>query len=469
MTIDHEVSQELQALRNENNLLKQKLAQSTSQSILDTSSKTSTSSSTTTSELSLLEYRRYGRQLLVPQLVENSSSPTEAQLSLKNAKVLVVGAGGLGSPALLYLAASGVGQIGIVDPDTVDMSNLHRQIIHSTTTLDFPKVQSAALAMKNINPFCQVTTYHEPLNNLNSWSIVENYDVVLDCTDTPQSRYLINDACVVAGKPLVSGSGIRTEGQLSIFNHLNGPCYRCFFPNPPAPNSVTACSDAGVIGPCIGLIGTMMAVECLKILTHHYTQDNFKPFMTMYNGFSEQGSQSLRTFKMRGRKADCLSCGDAKKITREDIEAGKINYSQFCGTNIDRYDVIDYKTQQVSIEGFKSKYDTLLESLSEECGNNDNNIIVIDVRPVEHWNIVHLPHSIHLPLARLKRIDTLDDLTNIVPKLKVSSQVFVICRYGNDSRIATKILSDKFGISAKDVAGGLFRWAKVVDPNFVVY
>ncbi|KAG7691575.1 hypothetical protein KL930_005205 [Ogataea haglerorum] len=211
--------------------------------------------------LSLNEYLRYGRQLIVPEF------GLQGQISLKESRVLVVGAGGLGCPALQYLVGAGFGTVGIVDHDTVDMSNLHRQTLHTTETVGMLKCESAKLQLAKLNPLVQINTHPVALSQDNSFGIFEQYDIVLDCTDTPATRYLINDTAVLLGLTIISGSGLKTEGQLSILNFNNtGPCYRCFYPTPPPPSSVTACSDGGVLGPIIGIMGVMMALEAIKVV-----------------------------------------------------------------------------------------------------------------------------------------------------------------------------------------------------------
>ena len=274
--------------------------------------------------LTLDEYHRYGRQMIVEE-----TGGVEGQIKLKNAKVLVIGAGGLGCPSLPYLAGAGIGTIGIVDNDTIDTSNLHRQILHSTNNVGMLKCESAKKYLNMLNPNVKVITYPVRLDNNNAFDIMKDYDLVLDCTDTPVTRYLISDVAVNLGMTIVSASGVRTEGQLTILNFKNvGPCYRCFYPVPPSPNSVSSCSEGGVIGPCIGLVGVMMAVETIKLLLDAYTLDNWEPFLMQYSGFPKQ---TLRTFRMRGRKNNCKCCGTNPTINKQMIESNEIDYQEFCG------------------------------------------------------------------------------------------------------------------------------------------
>ena len=242
--VDAEMRAELAALKLENAVLRKQLASN--------NNKNGTSDSP--HPLSLEEYRRYGRQMIVEDI-----GGLKSQLKLKAAKVLVIGAGGLGCPALPYLTGAGVGTIGIVDNDVVDTSNLHRQVLHDSTKVGMLKCESAKQVLNKLNPHVEIVTYPVRLDYSNAFEIFEKYDCVLDCTDTPLTRYLISDVAVNVGIPVVSASGVGTEGQLTILNFQNeGPCYRCFFPTPPPPTSVSSCSEGGVIGPCIGLVGTCL-------------------------------------------------------------------------------------------------------------------------------------------------------------------------------------------------------------------
>ncbi|KAM9928440.1 hypothetical protein OXX80_010013 [Metschnikowia pulcherrima] len=259
--------------------------------------------------MSLEEYRRYGRQMIVPGF-----GSLESQLKLRNAKVLVIGAGGLGCPALLYLCGAGIGKIGILDNDVVDESNLHRQVLHTTTSVGKLKCDSAKEYLQRLNPHVDLATHPVRLSNENAFQIISMYDLVVDCTDTPATRYLINDVCVILGKTIVSGSGVKTDGQITILNYKNtGPCYRCFHPKPPTPDSVPTCSEAGVLGPAIGLTGIALATETIKVVSDYY-KDNFTPFIAMYSAFPQQ---TMRVFKMRNRQASCAACGDQPSISKK--------------------------------------------------------------------------------------------------------------------------------------------------------
>lgn len=401
--------------------------------------------------LSLEEFKRYGRQMIV-----EDTGGVSGQIKLRNAKVLVIGAGGLGCPVLPYLAGAGVGVIGIVDNDVVDTSNLHRQVLHNSTTVGMLKCESARQVLNKLNPFVEVRTYPVRLNNANAFEIFEFYDIILDATDTPLTRYLISDVAVNLGKTVVSASGLGTEGQLCILNYNNeGPCYRCFYPKPPTPTAVTSCQEGGVIGPCIGLVGTMMAVETLKLILGEYEKHGFQPFLKTYSGFPEQ---VLRTFRMRGKQSNCACCGERPTVTRESIESGFINYDAFCGSR--NYDVCT-SDERITVETFEKEYRT----------RKDSNHILLDVRPRHHYNISHLPDSHNVTVKELRDMDgELEKLRAHIPNINKDSEVVVMCRYGNDSRLATRLLIDRFGIpSVKDVSGGLFKYIDKVDPSIPKY
>lgn len=403
-------------------------------------------------QLSLEEYSRYGRQMIV-----EGTGGVVGQLRLKKAKVLVVGAGGLGSPSLPYLVGAGVGTIGIVDNDIVDTSNLHRQTIHNTAKVGMLKCESAKQVLKDLNPHVNINTYPVRLGPENAFSIFANYNIVMDCTDTPLTRYLISDVAVNLGKTVVSASGLGTEGQLTILNFNNiGPCYRCFYPVSPNPYAVSSCQEGGVIGPCIGLVGTMMAVETLKIIMGVYNNENFEPFLLSYSGFP---IQSLRRFKMRGRQSKCQTCGDAPVITKEAIESGIIDYNIFCGS----------RNYNVCAEGERLTAKEFDENYGPEFSGN--NKVLLDVRPSHHFDISHFNNAVNIPLKELRDMDgDISTLQSRIPNINKNSEVVVLCRYGNDSQLATRMLKDEFGIvNVKDVAGGFFKYIDDVDQSIPKY
>lgn len=401
--------------------------------------------------LTLEEYSRYGRQMIATE-----SHGVEGQLKLKRAKVLVIGAGGLGSPVLPYLAAAGVGTIGIVDDDKVEISNLHRQILHNSFNVGMYKCDSAKHFLNKLNPNVRVFTYPVRLSPNNAFSIFEEYNYILDCTDNLTSRYLISDVAVILGKTLVTGSGVGTHGQLAIFNFQNyGPCYRCYYPVPVDPMSVTTCDESGVIGPCIGLVGVMMAVETMKLILGVYNKSNFKPTLKLYSGFPEQ---TLRSFKMRGRQEDCECCGKNPSISRWAIESGKIDYVEFCGRR--NYNVCRPE-ERISVQEFYNDYKD----------RDDSSYIFLDVRPRHQYNISHLSHSYNVPLKELIEMNgNIRKLQDLIPTLDTKSEVVVICRRGNDSQLATRILRDDFHLEdVKDIKGGLFEYIDTIDPSIPKY
>lgn len=448
-----ELLQRIQQLEKENEQLKAVALQSLHTLRYNQSCSHSLQQSNSVNEepLSLEEFKRYGRQMIVPKF-----GSLNAQKKLRSSKILVVGAGGLGSPALQYLCAAGIGEIGIIDDDTVDVSNLHRQIIHKSNLVGILKCESAKQSMKDLNPFVKVETYPERLTVFNAFEIIDKYDLVLDCTDHPAVRYLINDVCVLLGKTIVSGSGLRAEGQLTILNYDQvGPCYRCFYPQAPEPSSITSCSDGGVIGPAIGLVGVAMAMETIKLLTGTYTRENFTPFLASYSAYP---LQQMKTFKMRPKQSSCKVCGDRPEITKEMVENGSIDYVSFCG-HIDEKNPPLQKKYRITVQ----EYSSLLNSQSREH-------TLIDVRPKEQFEITNLPGSINLdwPLV-FSKCDN-DKIDLLLPQdITKADQLYVICRFGNDSQLATAKLIEAGYLNAKDIIGGLNKWSEDIDAAFPKY
>lgn len=441
---ESDIRQRLEQLELENSRLKQEnasLKQSLPQPVNSSQDFTKIDAN-----FSLDEYKRYGRQMIVPEF-----GSLKSQIKLKNSKILVIGAGGLGCPAILYLSAAGVGKIGIVDDDTVEVSNLHRQVLHTTDNVGMFKCESAKKYVNKLNPHVEVETYACRLSNSNAFDIIRQYDLVLDCTDTPATRYLINDVSVICSKTIVSASGLKSEGQLTILNFNNkGPCYRCFHPNPPKPETVTTCADGGVIGPAIGLVGITMAMETIKLLTGFYTDNNFVPFLSQYSGFPQQ---TLRVFKMRGRQKTCAVCGDSSSITEQSITLNAIDYASFCG--------------KINPNVLDNQFRITPKELQE---NRDARTVLLDVRPKEQFEITALANSINIPwnpdLIKAESIDQyLPDAFS-----KEADKVIVICRYGNDSQVAAKKLIEEFNFAnVLDVKGGINRWSDEIDPTVPKY
>ncbi|AWU77260.1 uncharacterized protein C5L36_0C11660 [Pichia kudriavzevii] len=380
--------------------------------------------------LSSEEYSRYGRQMQVPVF-----QGLQGQIKLKTSKVLVVGCGGLGSSALLYLAASGLGTIGLLDHDRVEVSNLHRQIIHDTSTVGMYKTESAARKMNLLNPHLNINLHTECLSSLNSLRIFKDYNLVLDCTDNPITKYLISDTCVVLNIPLVNASSVKTDGQLMVLNFQDGPCYRCINPVPTKPENIATCSDNGVIGPCVGLVGTMMSIETIKILTGFYNSSNpYKPIMMMYSGYMDNNGQMLKSFKMRGKKKDCV----CNTMNRAYIQ--NFNYSLFCGDI--QYDVLE------------DQYRLSFSDLSAL-----DSYTILDVRPTEQFEIANFKDYVNLPLINIPYTSLIrKDLDTLKAELP-NHKIICVCKRGNDSRLSAKYLRD-IGIDAFDLVGGLDEYAK---------
>ncbi|KAH8822922.1 hypothetical protein DL96DRAFT_1619837 [Flagelloscypha sp. PMI_526] len=390
----------------------------------------------------LEDYQRYGRQMIL------DGFGLEGQLKLQRASVLVVGAGGLGCPALQYLCAAGVGKLGIIDHDVVELSNLQRQILHSTESLNMTKVQSAALSLNRINPTVQVEAMAEGLTPENAIRVITPYDVVLDCTDNAPTRYLLSDSCVALRKPLVSGAAQRFEGQLCIYNlHNTGPCYRCFFPRPPAQDTVGTCADTGVLGAVTGIIGNLQALETIKLLT------GFSEPMNTLLLYSALSPTPFRTIKLRPRKPGCSGCAQPSE---QIASISETDYIQFCGGPPP-----DWETRGMS-SGVNLRVN--VHELAEVLKNETGQYRMIDVRPRVEFGICHLPGSINIPIQEL-----------VANPASFTSEVdtYIICRLGNDSQIAAELLqSDKplgQGKFVKDVKGGLRAWSKYIDPAFPVY
>lgn len=398
-----------------------------------------------TEGLTTEEVSRYSRQMLVPCL------GLKGQIKLKESNILIVGAGGLGCPAALYLAAAGVGTITLLDYDQADITNLHRQILHSEYSLGVNKVDSAAERLKSINSNVKVIPL---LMSADSKSLKDlfsknKYDVVLDGSDNVATRYLLNDICVLNNVPLVSGSALQMEGQLTVYNFKNGPCYRCLFPIPPPPQTVTNCGDGGVLGPITGTIGALQALETIKILTG--MDDVLSGRLLLFDG----SVTHFTDVKLRNKKEDCDICGINPKI--KDL----IDYEQFCGSRahdkVINIDVLS-RTENINVHEFAS------------LGENE---IVLDVRPTIEYEFCKLPNTINLPYSYIINEKNFEDLTKMMNSYKSkTSKIYFLCRRGNDSQRAVKfvknILADE-SLSLFNISGGLYAYSKNIDPSFPIY
>ncbi|KAI8373229.1 adenylyltransferase [Radiomyces spectabilis] len=393
-------------------------------------------------KLSNAEIRRFGRQLILPHFGK------AAQLKLRNTSILVVGAGGLGSPACLYLGAGGVGRLGIVDHDTVDISNLHRQVIHTQNRRGMNKAVSAMMSVHAIYPDCEVIPYTFSLDSSNALDIIKQYDIVVDATDNVATRYLLSDACVIAKKPLVSGSALRYDGQLTIYNYNNGPCYRCLHPVPPPADSVSKCSDTGVLGVVPGVIGTLEALEAIKIAIG--ANENEAPSFLIFSALS---SPTFRTMRLRNRKKDCEACGDTPTITK------LIDYVQFCGASASDQNLATRLLKPHKRVSCKD-YNAVLTSGKPH--------LLLDVRPEIQYDICALPNSWNIPIDQLQK--QIDKVQSKMQENTISpDDVFIVCRLGNDSQLAVRMLEDRGIKGCRDIIGGLFQWSTDVDASFPVY
>ncbi|KAJ4487422.1 hypothetical protein C8R41DRAFT_767937 [Lentinula lateritia] len=396
--------------------------------------------------LALNDYRRYGRQMIL----DGFGLP--GQLKLCNASVVVVGAGGLGCPALQYLGSSGIGRIGIIDHDRVELSNLQRQILHNEETVGMPKAQSAALALKRINSNIKIDSITEALTPGNALSLLEPFDVILDCTDNAPTRYLLSDTAVTLHKPLVSGAAQKFEGQLCVYNlGENGPCYRCLFPKPPAPENAGSCEETGILGAVTGIIGNLQALETIKILTGLH---DYKPTLLLFSALSVP---QFRSIKLRSRKPTCPACGQQGKTIGS---ISDIDYVQFCGGATPDWETLGlvetHPRHRIRVKDLKNSIDS------------DSILHLIDVRPKTEFEICHLPQFTHVPLS-----DIVANPSSFLPT-HPDTPTYIICRLGNDSQIAAEALrglennANKDRI-VKDVVGGLRAWSKEVDPHFPIY
>jgi molybdopterin/thiamine biosynthesis adenylyltransferase/rhodanese-related sulfurtransferase len=379
-------------------------------------------------DLSREEISRYARHIIIPDV------GVEGQRRLKAARVLLIGAGGLGSPLALYLAAAGVGHLGLVDFDVVDVTNLQRQILHGTKDIGRSKLASARERIADINPFVELTTYETALTSQNALGIIADYDLVVDGTDNFPTRYLVNDACVMLGKPNVYGSVFRFEGQASVFSTKDGPCYRCLFPEPPPPGMVPSCAEGGVLGVLPGLIGMIQATETIKLIL-----GIGEPLIGRLLLVDALGAQ-FRTVKIR-RNPACPACG-TREITK------LIDYDEFCGLKTeDRRG----KTEDIMPEI------TPLE-LAERLRAGD--VELIDVREPHEWDIARIPGARFIPLGSFPAA---------IPSLDRTRDIVVHCRSGVRSGKAVRQLQAAGFTRVKNLAGGILRWSDDVDPQVPKY
>ena len=391
--------------------------------------------------LSQDEVSRYSRHLILPDV------GMEGQRKLKAAKVLLVGAGGLGSPLALYLAAAGIGRIGIVEYDIVDYTNLHRQVLYSTADVGRPKIEAAKERILGVNPDAQVDLYNEPLSSANALRIFEPYDLVIDGTDNFPTRYLVNDACVMLGKPNVYGSIFRFEGQLSIFGLDDGPCYRCLYPEPPPPGTVPSCAEGGVLGILPGIVGTMQATEAVKLIVG--IGETMKNRLLLFDALE----MDFTELKLRKNK-NCKVCGENPTVTE------LIDYEQFCG--MPAHDRSSYESEQGAAE--ESEMNVLQmspQTLKERLENGDD-LFILDVREPHEWEISNLEKHGAVLIPK-------DDVVDRIAELDQSREIVVQCRTGGRSAAIVQALAPLGFKNLWNLDGGINRWAKEVDTSLPVY
>jgi molybdopterin/thiamine biosynthesis adenylyltransferase/rhodanese-related sulfurtransferase len=379
-------------------------------------------------ELSKEEILRYSRHLIMPEV------GIEGQLKLKDAKVLLVGAGGLGAPLGLYLAAAGIGRIGMVDFDVVDFTNLQRQVIHGTKDVGRPKLDSAFDTMHDINPFVQLDRYEVPITSENAFEILKPYDIVVDGTDNFPTRYLINDACVLLKKPNVYGSIFRFEGQATIFATEGGPCYRCLYPEPPPPGLVPSCAEGGVLGILPGIIGLVQATETVKLILGIGTPLIGR--LMLYDALA----MKFRELKLR-RNPECPICGDHRTITE------LIDYQQFCG-------IPQHPVQEAPLSSDIEPTEVKAKQ------NRGESFTFIDVREPHEYQIAKIAGAKLIPLG---------ELPNRLGELNPSDEIVMHCKMGGRSAKACDLLRQNGFTNVRNMTGGITRWSDTVDPSIPKY
>jgi adenylyltransferase/sulfurtransferase len=380
--------------------------------------------------LSIDEVKRYSRHIIIPEVA------MAGQKRLKNARVLAIGAGGLGSPALLYLAAAGVGTIGVVEFDVVDESNLQRQIIHGQSDVGRPKAESARDSIKEINPFVTIQLHQERLDSTNVMEIFSQYDLIIDGTDNFATRYLVNDAAVLLGKPYVWGSIYRFDGQASVFWAEYGPCYRCLYPEPPPPGMVPSCAEGGVLGVMAGTIGMFQSNEAIKLITG--IGDSLIGQLVIYDALEAQ----VRKVRIR-KDPNCAVCGENPTVTE------LIDYEAFCGT-------ISVEAADAARESTISARDLAQMPQARERGERD--FLLVDVRESVEYDINKVPGSVLIPKGDFLNGSALE-------KLPSDKQVVMYCETGGRSAETLAIVKGAGYSDAVHVGGGVVAWVNQVDPS----
>jgi adenylyltransferase/sulfurtransferase len=394
-------------------------------------------------DLSAEELRRYARHVILPEV------GLDGQRRLKESRVLAVGAGGLGSPLALYLAAAGVGTIGLVDFDVVDESNLHRQLLFGSRDVGRPKLEAAGRRLRDVNPHVEIVPFEERLTSENALHVLRDFDVIADGTDNFPTRYLVNDACVMLGKPNAYASIFRFEGQAAVFWAERGPCYRCLYPEPPPPGLVPSCAEGGVLGVLPGLLGTIQATETIKLLLG--IGDPLIGRLLLVD------TLGMRFRELRVRKNPaCAVCGPSPTVT------ALIDYEEFCGsresdapggdTSGGAGGVVSsgamHKVPEISVDELKAMRD------------RGDRFTLVDVREPREWEVSDISGSLKIPLGRLPQ--SLDQLSP-------DDDIVVYCRSGARSANAVQFLGNRGYTRAKNLVGGINRWAERIDPSLPRY
>jgi len=379
------------------------------------------------SELTAEEIKRYSRHLIMPEV------GVDGQKKLKAGSVLCIGAGGLGSPAAMYLAAAGVGRIGMVDFDVVDFSNLQRQLLHGTSSVGRSKLDSAKDRLRDLNPHVEIDTYETTVSSDNALELFKPYDVILDGTDNFPTRYLVNDACVLTGKPNAYGSIFRFEGQASVFATKEGPCYRCLYPEPPPPGLVPSCAEGGVLGVLPGIIGVIQATEAIKLILG--VGEPLIGRFLIYDALKMR----FRELKLR-KDPDCPVCGTHPTVTQ------LIDYEQFCGIRPE---------PAVEAGAGVNQFETTSLELKKRLDAGDD-VFILDVREPNEYQICRIPGSVLIPLGELPRR---------YAELPSDKDIVALCKMGGRSAKATDFLQSVGVKRVKNLRGGILDWIDKVDPS----
>ena len=381
-------------------------------------------------ELSRDEMRRYSRHLILPDF------GLDGQKKLKAARVLIIGMGGLGSPVALYLAAAGVGTLGLADFDRVDETNLQRQVLHGTASVGQLKVNSARARLLDLNPHVDVVTYTDPITSANAMEIARPYDVIVDGTDNFPNRYLSNDVCVLLRKPNIYGSVFRYEGQASVFCQKDGPCYRCLFPEPPPPHSVPSCAEGGVLGVLPGLIGMVQATETIKVLLG--LGQTLSGYLLVYDAMT----MTFEKIQLK-KNPQCVICSDHPTLDH------LIDYDQFCG----------YSGRELE-DDLEADNMTPVELAARLGAADGPRLRLIDVREQHEWDYVHIPGAELIPF---------DELDSRLGELNPDDEIVVYCRQDRRAIDALDLLRAFDFKNVRKLRGGLLAWARDVDPTMPTY